>query len=141
MKNHYFAGIFGVSLLFFSLNAKAQMQDVTAMTQQRDVLKLHTELMDRQISLEKEKQNNAKILGKTEGLNSQSERKTDKFSSSDPDSTAKDAKKTAKLLKQTESANRELDKSNNRIANIEGEIKKLQVKLEKLRYTVDIKEK
>ncbi|GAB0155970.1 hypothetical protein CHRYSEOSP005_12320 [Chryseobacterium sp. Alg-005] len=141
MKNYYFTGIFGASLLFFSFSAKAQMQDVSAMTQQRDVLKLYTDLMDKQINLEKEKQNNAKILGKTEGLNNLSDKKTDKFSASDPSSTAKDARKTAKLLRQTESANKELQKSNYRIVNMEGEIKKLQMQLDRLKYAVEVKEK
>lgn len=141
MKNYYLAGIFGVSLLFFSFNGKAQMRDLDAMTQQRDVLKVYTDLMEKQISLEKEKQNNIKILDKTKGLNYKSEKKTDSFSSSDPNSTANDAKKTAKLLKQTESANKELDKSNNKIVDIEGDIRKLQIKLEKLKYAVELKEK
>lgn len=141
MKKSYFTGALCAALLFLSFSAKAQLQDVNVMTQQRDVLKLYTELMDKQISLEKEKQNNAKILNKTEGLNNQSDRKTDKFSASDPNSTAKDAKKTAKLLRQTESANKELQKSNNRIASMEGDIKKLQVQLDRLKYTVEVKGK
>ncbi len=139
MKKTYFTGIFGASLLFLSLGLKAQ--ELNAMTQQREVLKVYTDLIDKQIDLEKEKQNNIKILDKTKDLNHKSERKTDRFNSSDPNSTADDARKTAKLLKRTESANKELQRSNNKIVDMEGDIRKLQMKLEKLKYAVELKEK
>ena len=65
---------------------------------QKELLELHTDLLDKKIDLQKEFDNNSKIKKEVESLNQQSEKATSKYESSDPKSTAKDAKNTAKLL-------------------------------------------
>ena len=139
MKKNVITAMFCIGLGVFSVQMNAQ--DLNVMKEQREVLKLHTDLMDKKIDLEKENQNNAKIKGTAEGLNNKSDKKTDNFSSSDAASTAKDAKNTAKLLKKTESANKDLDRSNNKVISLEADIRKLETKLDRLKYTIEVKEK
>lgn len=138
-KNVLLTGILSLGFAVVSLNVKAQNLD--EMKLQREVLQLNTDLMDKKMDLEKETQVNSKIKGNVDSLNLKSDKKTDNFSSSDPNSTAKDARNTAKLLKKTESANKDLDRSNNKIINIEADIKKLETKIERLKYAVEVKQK
>lgn len=132
---------FVMVLMTISFQANAQQQDLSVMKLQAEALKLTTDLMNKNIDLEKEKQNNVKISGDVESYNKKSDNKTDDFSASDPESTAKDAKNTAKVLKKTETANKNLEKSNYKIIDLEGDVKKLEMKLDKLKYTVEVKEK
>ncbi|WP_415326389.1 hypothetical protein [Chryseobacterium sp. MMS23-Vi53] len=141
MKNYYFAGLFGAALLFVSLNVNAQSQNLKVMDQQKEVLTLQTQLQNKQIALEKEKLDNAKILEKANSLNSKSNGNTFVLNSSKPDSAADDAKDAVKILKKTESANKDLQKSNAKIASIQRDIDRLQNKLNKLNYTVDVMKK
>ena len=99
------------------------------------------DLIEKKIDLVKEQSDNAKIKDKVEGLNRKADRKTDNFSSSDAEGTAKDAKKTAKLLKETESANKDLAKSDNKILDLQADIKKIEAKIERLKFAVEFKEK
>ena len=140
MKTNILSLLFTLGFLLFSLNLSAQEQDIKAMKQQSHVVKLNGDLMSKKIALEKEKNRNAKFLDEAESLNRKSDRKTNKFSPSDPKSTAKDAKNAAKLLRQTESANNDLRKSNLKIKKLEKDILKLEEKLQKLEYSVKIKE-
>ena len=141
MKKSIFTTAILFGLLTFSTTLKAQNQDLSVMKDKAEVLELTTDLAEKNIDLEKERQENVKISSTVESLNNKSDNRTDDFSISDPKSTAKDAKKTAKTLKKTESANRDLERSNNKIIDLEGDVKKLEMKLEKLKYTVEIKEK
>ena len=141
MKKYFLTTALTLGFAVFSLNVNAQEQDIDVMKKQSEVLKLSTDLMNKRIDLEKEKQSNAKISDNVESLNRKSNRSTNDFESSDAESTANDAKKTAKILKQTESANRNLDRSNSRSIDLEGDIRKLEMRLEKLPYTVELKEK
>ena len=136
MKNYFIAIIF---CLGFSVTAKAQSLD--EMKSQREVLKLSSDLIDKKIELETENQKNEKIKSNAQSLNRKSDRSTDNFSSSDPDSTVKDAKKTAKILKETENANKDLEKSNRKIIGLQADIKKIESQLEKTKYWVELKEK
>lgn len=136
MKNFLVAIIF---CLGFSVTAKAQSID--EMKSQREALKLTTDLVDKKIELETENQKNEKIKSNTQSLNRKSDKSTDNFSSSDPDSTVKDAKKTAKILKETENANKDLEKSNRKIIGLQADIKKIESQLDKAKYRIELKEK
>lgn len=122
-------------------NNKINAQDIDVLVQQKEVLKLTAELVDRKIEWEKETYNNNKIKENVEKLNKKSDKMTDQFGLSTPIATAEDAKSTAKMLKKTEAANRDLFKSNNKLINIEAEIKKIQLKLERMQYDVAIVKK
>ena len=95
-------------------------------------------MVSKKIDLEKERQINLKIAEEVKTLDRKSDRTTNKFSPSDPRSTAKDAKHAEKVLRRTEVANRDLRKSNLKIEKIEKDIKKLEEKLAKLHYTIEI---
>lgn len=139
MKKYLFMMVFCTGAAVFSNQIKAQEIDV--LMQQKEVLKLTTDLLERKIELEKETRNNTKIRGNVEKLNKKSDKMTDQFGLSTPIATAEDAKSTAKMLKKTESANRELFKSDNKLINIEAEIKKIELKLERMQYDVAIVKK
>lgn len=137
MKKYFFIAILGLAA--FSTQVKAQ--DISALKDQKEALKLSLDLIDKKIDLAKEQKDNEKIQGNVNDLNKKSDRKSDSYSPSDAESTAKDAKKTAKVLKEAESANKDLVRSNEKIADLQKDISKLQDKLNKQKYTVEIKEK
>lgn len=134
--------VFLVALIFgFGLLSSVNAQNIEEMKVQKEVLSLHTSMMEKKIDLEKEKLNNTKLKDAAEGLNRKSDRQTNDYKPSDANSTMTDAKKTAKTLKKTESANKDLDRSNNRIISYEADIRKIQTKLDRLKYDIEIKEK
>lgn len=125
-------GIFGTQL---------KAQTIEEIKQKQELFKVYSQLLDKSMDLAKERQNNVKLEAQVNSLNKKSDRKTDKFTSSDPKTTSADAKKTAKLLKETETANRDLAKSNSKIKSIEAEMKKIVTKMEKYNYVIEIKNK
>lgn len=136
MEKNYLTGLFGLILLFFSLNMNAQ--SLKSMDQQKAVLELQTQLKTKQISLEKEKLKNAQILQRTNDLNNKSNDTDVTLNSATPNSSVDQAKDAVRALKRTESANRDLDKSNKKIQSLENDIQRIQAKLQKMNYTVDI---
>ncbi|SEW32606.1 hypothetical protein SAMN05421841_2316 [Chryseobacterium wanjuense] len=136
MEKNYLTGLFGLILLFFSLNMNAQ--SLKSMDQQKAVLELQTQLKTKQISLEKEKLKNAQILQRTNNLNNKSNDTDVTLNSATPNSSVDQAKDAVRALKRTESANRDLDKSNKKIQSLENDIQRIQAKLQKMNYTVDI---
>ena len=108
---------------------------------QKEVVDIHSDILAKKMTLEKEREANVKLKSSVEDLNKQSNRYTDKYASSSPNDTAKDAKKTSRVLRKTESANKDLDRSNSKIICYEADIKKLENKLDRLKYIVEIKEK
>ncbi len=138
MEKNYLTGLFGLILLFFSLNMNAQSQTIKSMDQQKAVLQLQTQLKSKQISLEKEKLKNAQILQRTNNLNNKSNDSDVTLNSATPGSSVDQAKDAVRALKRTESANKDLDKSNKKIESLENDIQRIQTKLQKMNYTVDI---
>lgn len=136
MEKNYLTVLFGLILLFFSLNMNAQ--SLKSMDQQKAVLELQTQLKTKQISLEKEKLKNAQILQRTNNLNNKSNDTDVTLNSATPNSSVDQAKDAVRALKRTESANRDLDKSNKKIQSLENDIQRIQAKLQKMNYTVDI---
>ena len=120
-----------------SVAGSAQEQNLI-LRQQAQVVKFNGDLVNKKIDLEKERQINLKIAEEVKTLDKKSDRATNKFSPSDPKSTAKDARDAAKVLRRTEVANRDLRRSNMKIERIERDIKKLEEKLDKLQYTIEI---
>lgn len=121
-----------------SVAGNAQEQNLKILRQQSQVVKFNGNLVNKKIDLEKERQINLKIAEEVKTLDKKSDRATNKFSPSDPKSTAKDARDAAKVLRRTEVANRDLRRSNMKIERIERDIKKLEEKLDKLQYTIEI---
>ena len=121
-----------------SVAGSAQEQNLKILRQQAQVVKFNGDLVNKKIDLEKERQINLKIAEEVKTLDKKSDRATNKFSPSDPKSTAKDARDAAKVLRRTEVANRDLRRSNMKIERIERDIKKLEEKLDKLQYTIEI---
>lgn len=121
-----------------SVAGNAQEQNLKILRQQAQVVKFNGDLGNKKIHLEKERQINLKIAEEVKTLDKKSDRATNKFSPSDPKSTAKDARDAAKVLRRTEVANRDLRRSNMKIERIERDIKKLEEKLDKLQYTIEI---
>lgn len=121
-----------------SVAGNAQEQNLKILRQQSQVVKFNGDLGNKKIDLEKERQINLKIAEEVKTLDKKSDRATNKFSPSDPKSTAKDARDAAKVLRRTEVANRDLRRSNMKIERIERDIKKLEEKLDKLQYTIEI---
>lgn len=121
-----------------SVAGSAQEQNLKILRQQSQVVKFNGDLGNKKIDLEKERQINLKIAEEVKTLDKKSDRATNKFSPSDPKSTAKDARDAAKVLRRTEVANRDLRRSNMKIERIERDIKKLEEKLDKLQYTIEI---
>src|SRR5690349_6052781 len=130
MEKNYLTGLFGLILLFFSLNMNAQ--SLKSMDQQKAVLELQTQLKTKQISLEKEKLKNAQILQRTNNLNNKSNDTDVTLNSATPNSSVDQAKDAVRALKRTESANRDLDKSNKKIQSLENDIQRIQAKLQKM---------
>lgn len=139
MKKHLFIAILFLGVGSFSTKLKAQT--IAEIKQKQELFKVYSQLLDKSMDLEKERENNVRLTAEANSLNKKSDKKTDKFSSSDPKSTSDDAKKTAKLLKQTESVNRDLAKSNSKMKSIEDEMKNIVTKMEKYNYVVEIKSK
>ncbi len=129
-----FAGV-----CIFGTQIKAQ--DLKEIQQKKELFKVYTQLLDKNVELAKERQNNVQLTAIVNSLNKKSDKKTDKFTSSDPENTSTDARNTAKLLKQTESANRDLAKSNSKIKSLEAEVRKIVMKMEKFDYVIEIKNK
>ncbi|UOE37394.1 hypothetical protein [Chryseobacterium oryzae] len=139
MIKKLFAILFFAGIGIFGTEIKAQTID--EIKQKQELFKIYSDLLDKNMDLAKERQTNVKLTEEVSVLNRKSDKKTDKFTSSDPKSTSSDAKNTAKLLKETESANRDLAKSNSRIKSIENDMKKIVAKMEKYDYAVEIKKK
>ena len=131
MKKLIFSMIF-VAVAFSANTLKAQSTD--EMKKQVETLKLETDLLNKKIDLQNERDRNAKVQDDANALNRRSEKRTN-----DQDETERDAKKTAKVLKNAESKNRSLMKSNSKIVDLEADIKKLEMKLDKQKYRVDFK--
>lgn len=133
------------TILFFAgicIGATQLMaQTIEEIQQKKELFKVYTEMLDKNLELAKEKETNVKLTETVNSLNRKSDRKTDNFSSSDPKNTYDDAKRTGKLLKQTEVANKDLAKSNSKIKNIEEDLRKIVMKMEKYNYVVEIKNK
>lgn len=140
MKTKFIALLFALGFVMISINGNAQKQDLKTLKQQSQVVKLNADLVAKKIDLEKERQNNIKIADEVKYLDKKADKTTNKFSPSDPKTTAKDARNAAKLLRQTESANKDLRRSNLKLEKIERDILKLEEKLNKLQYAVEIKE-
>ena len=81
--------IFGLIMMSFQVSA----QELDVLKAQKEALELNKNLIEKKIDLVKEQSDNAKIKDKVEGLNRKADRKTDNFSSSNAEDTAKDAKK------------------------------------------------
>lgn len=138
MKTKMISSILFIGLLMLSINANAQKQDLKTLKQQSEVVKLNADLVAKKIKLEKERQHNIKLAEEVKYLDKKADKTTNKFSPSDPKTTAKDARNAAKLLRQTEAANKDLRKSNLKLEKIESDILKLEEKLHKLEYSVEI---
>ena len=124
-----------------NLETTTKAQDLKEIQQKKELFKVYTQLLDKNVELAKERQNNVQLTAIVNSLNKKSDKKTDKFTSSDPENTSTDARNTAKLLKQTESANRDLAKSNSKIKSLEAEVRKIVMKMEKFDYVIEIKNK
>ena len=140
MKAKFISLIFALSFVMISINGTAQQQDLKTLKQQSQVVRFNADLVAKRIDLEKERQHNLKLSEEVKYLDKKSNRATNKFSPSDPRTTAKDARSAAKLLRQTETANKDLRSSNFRIEKMERVILKLEEKLKNLQYAVEIKE-
>ncbi len=138
MKTKFISFLFAFGFLMISVAGNAQEQNLKILRQQSQVVKFNGNLVNKKIDLEKERQINLKIAEEVKTLDKKSDRATNKFSPSDPKSTAKDARDAAKVLRRTEVANRDLRRSNMKIERIERDIKKLEEKLDKLQYTIEI---
>ena len=139
MKAKFISLIFALSFVMISINGTAQQQDLKTLKQQSQVVRFNADLVAKRIDLEKERQHNLKLSEEVKYLDKKSNRATNKFSPSDPRTTAKDARSAAKLLRQTETANKDLRRSNSRIEKMERDILKLEEKLKNLQYAVEIK--
>lgn len=139
MKKNVFTVLLVLGIGTFFTQVKAQT--VAEIKEKKELLKIYSEMFDKNLELAKERENNVQLSAEVSSLNKKSDRKTDKFTSSDPNSTSQDAKDTAKILKKTESANKELHKSNIKIKSIEAEIAKIISKMEKYNYVIEIKNK
>ncbi|WP_373707530.1 hypothetical protein [Kaistella sp.] len=140
MKAKLISLVFALGFVMISINGTAQQQDLKTLKQQSQVVRLNADLVTKKIDLEKERQNNLKLSEEVKYLDKKSNRTTNKFSTSDPRTTAKDARNTAKILRQTEAANKDLRRSNLKIEKMERDILKLEEKLKNLQYAVEIKE-
>ena len=140
MKAKFISFIFALSFVMISINGIAQQQDLKTLKQQSQVVRFNADLVAKRIDLEKERQHNLKLSEEVKYLDKKSNRATNKFSPSDPRTTAKDARNAAKLLRQTEAANQDLRRSNLKIQKMERDILKLEEKLKNLQYSVEIKE-
>ena len=140
MKAKFISLIFALGFVMISITVTAQQQDLKTLKQQSQVVRLNADLVAKRIDLEKERQHNLKLSEEVKYLDKKSNRATNKFSPSDPRTTAKDARSAAKLLRQTETANKDLRRSNLRIEKMERDILKLEEKLKNLQYAVEIKE-
>ena len=136
IKNIFAAVLFTVAASF-TQNLKAQ--NVNEIKEKKELLKLYSSLLDKNVDLAKEKEVNVQLAEEVKSINKKTDRKTDDFTSSDPNSTSIDAKKTAKLLKKAEAANKSLHKSNEKIIGIESDIKKIINKMEGSKYEMEIK--
>lgn len=140
MKAKLISLVFALSFVIISISGNAQQQDLKTLKQQSQVVRLNADLVAKKINLEKERQHNLKLSEEVKYLDKKSNRATNKFSPSDPKTTAKDARSAAKLLRQTEAANKDLRRSNLKIQKMERYILKLEEKLKNLQYSVEIKE-
>lgn len=140
MKAKFISLVFALGFVMISITGTAQQQDLKTLKQQSQVVRLNADLVTKKIDLEKERQNNLRLSEEVKYLDKKSNRTTNKFSPSDPRTTAKDARNTAKILRQTEAANKDLRRSNLKIEKMERDILKLEEKLKNLQYAVEIKE-
>ena len=66
---------FSLAFGLFLFSSQLFAQDLETLKQQKESLKLNTELIEKKIDLLKEQQDNSKIKEKVEGLNNKSDRK------------------------------------------------------------------
>ena len=124
----------GLMLTACSTTKSPELQKLEA---RKEVLALSTKRNQLRIDLEKEKANNAQLRKNVQSLNAEANKKTDKFSASNPNSTAKQAAETAKLLRNVEKANRKLEASTKKEKKIEKDIEKVQAKINKLSKQIE----
>mgnify|MGYP003582347346 FL=1 len=124
----------GLTLTACSTTKSPELQKLEA---RKEVLALSTKRNQLRIDLEKEKANNAQLRKNVQSLNAEANKKTDRFSASNPNSTAKQAAETAKLLKNVEKANRKLEASTKKEKKIEKDIEKVQAKINKLSKQIE----
>lgn len=128
----------GLLMTACSTTKSPELQKLEA---RKEVLELSTKRNQLRIDLEKEKANNAELKKNVQSLNAEANKKTDKFSASNPNSTAKQANETAKLLKEVEKANRKLEASDRKSNNIQKNIDKVQAKINKLSKQIEFVDK
>ncbi len=124
----------GLTLTACSTTKSPELQKLEA---RKEVLALSTKRNQLRIDLEKEKANNAQLRKNVQSLNAEANKKTDRFSASNPNSTAKQAAETAKLLRNVEKANRKLEASTKKEKKIEKDIEKVQAKINKLSKQIE----
>jgi len=125
------------SLFFAACSTTSKSPELIRYEARQEVLELSTKRNQLRIDLEKEKANNTQLKKNVQSLNAQANKKTDKFSASNPNSTAKQAKETAKLLKDVEKANRKLEASDKKSDKIQKDIDKVQAKINKLSKQIE----
>ncbi|MDQ8005038.1 MAG: hypothetical protein REI64_09590 [Pedobacter sp.] len=127
--------------LLFSACSTTKSPELQKLEARKEVLELSTKRNQLRIDLEKEKANNAQLKKNVQSLNAQANKKTDKFSASNPNSTAKQASETAKLLRDVEKANRKLEASERKSNKIQKDIDKVQEKINKLSKQIEFVDK
>lgn len=90
IKNIFAAVLFTVAASF-TQNLKAQ--NVNEIKEKKELLKLYSSLLDKNVDLAKEKEVNVHLAEEVKSINKKTDRKTDDFTSSDPNSTSKMLKK------------------------------------------------
>ena len=90
IKNIFAAVLFTVAASF-TQNLKAQ--NVNEIKEKKELLKLYSSLLDKNVDLAKEKEVNVQLAEEVKSINKKTDRKTDDFTSSDPNSTSKMLKK------------------------------------------------
>jgi len=140
MKKLLLSAVFYAGLLLTACSS-TKSPELQKLEARKEVLELSTKRNQLRIDLEKEKANNAQLKKNVQSLNAEANKKTDKFSASNPNSTAKQANETAKLLKEVEKANRKLETSERKSNKIQKDIDKVQAKINKLSKQIEFVDK
>ena len=140
MKNIFATALLCAGLLMTACST-TKSPELQKLEARKEVLELSTKRNQLRIDLEKEKATNAQLKKHVESLNEEANKKTDKFSASNPNSTAKQASETAKLLREVEKANRKLEASDRKSNNIQKDIDKVQEKINKLSKQIEFVDK
>lgn len=127
--------------LFVTACSTTKSPELQKLEARQEVLELSTKRNQLRIDLEKETVINKQLSENVKSLNTDANKKTDKFSASNPNSTAKQASETAKLLRNVEKANRKLESSDKKIKNIQKDIDKVQEKINKLSKQIEFVDK